>query len=82
MPESIDPEIEKLEKNIKLFLEVYKILSPAGRAAFEAQINAAMQKGDEKTKRLYKALLRAAKEGMNQEQALDEMKKAKEEKAS
>lgn len=70
-----DP-ILKLETDIKRFLEVYKVLPPEGKAAFEAQMSAAVSKVDDKTKRLYQALLQSAKDGLSVDKAIQEMQRA------
>lgn len=69
-----DP-IKKLQNDIKKFLEVYKVLSPEGKAQFEAQMAGQVKKVDERTKKLYYALLQAAKLGLGVEAALREMQK-------
>ncbi|KPJ67113.1 hypothetical protein AMJ44_07405 [candidate division WOR-1 bacterium DG_54_3] len=68
--------IIKLQEDIKRFLEVYQVLSPEGKAQFEAQMAGAIKDRDEKTKKLYQALLQAAKDGREIEEAIEEMKKA------
>ena len=70
----MDP-VDNLRKDIKKFLDVYKILSPEGRAQFEAQMAGAVKGQDEKTKKLYYALLQAAKDGKEIEEAIKEMQK-------
>jgi hypothetical protein len=70
----MDP-IDKLRQDIKKFLDVYKILSPEGRAQFEAQMAGAVKGQDEKTKKLYYVLLQAAKDGKEIEDAIKEMQK-------
>jgi len=72
-------EIDRLDKSIKRFLEVYKILSPEAKAAFEAELSSAIKNNDEKAKKLYQALLKAAKEGMDSKAALEEMEKTRRE---
>jgi hypothetical protein len=66
----------RLQKDIHKFLEVYKVLSPEGRAQFEAQMAGATKTHDEKTKKLYHSLLQAAKDGKGIEEAIQEMNKA------
>lgn len=65
-----------LHKNVDLFLEAYKILSPEARATFEAELTSKMKGMDERTRKLYQALIKAAKEGMDKEGAVQEMRKA------
>jgi hypothetical protein len=66
----------KLQKDIKKFLEVYQVLSPEGKAQFEAQMAGAIKDRDGKTKKLYQALLQAAKDGKGIEEAIEAMEKA------
>lgn len=65
-----------LHKNVDLFLEAYKILSPEARGTFEAEFTSKMKDMDERTKKLYMALIKAAKEEMNRDQTIEEMRKA------
>jgi len=67
---------QKLLSDVKRFLEVYKVLSPEGKAQFEAQMAGSIKDQDEKTKKLYQALLQAAKDGKSIEEAIEEMHKA------
>ncbi len=71
----MEPQI-KLRKDVQRFLEVYKVLQPEGKAQFEAQLAGEIKKQDEKTRKLYHALLQAAKDGRGIEDAIEEMKKA------
>ena len=70
----MDPQ-EKLRQDIRKFLEVYKVLSPEGKAQFEAQMAGEVKGQDEKTKKLYYSLLQSAKDGKDIEQAIQEMGK-------
>ncbi len=72
-------DIDLLEKNIGKFLEVYNILSPPAKAAFESQLAGAIKDKDEKTKKLYLALLRAGKVGMGVKETIEEMEKVRRE---
>jgi hypothetical protein len=65
-----------LHSDIKHFLEVYKVLSSQGKAHFEAQMAASIKKQDDRTKKLYLALLQAAKDGKETEEAIEAMQKA------
>lgn len=67
---------EKLREDVKKFLEVYRILSPEGKAQFEALMAGAVKNQDENTKKLYHALLQAAKDGKEIAEAVEEMGKA------
>jgi len=66
----------KLQAEIKKFLEVYSVLSSEGKAQFEAQMAGAIKDRDERTKKLYQALLQSAKEGKGIEGAIEAMEKA------
>lgn len=66
----------RLQSDIKKFLEVYKVLSSEGKAQFEAQMAGAIKDYDEKTKKLYYALLQAAKDGKSIESAIQAMGEA------
>ena len=68
--------LQKLQNDIQRFLEVYKVLSPEGKAQFEAQMAGAIKDQDERTKKLYYSLLESAKDGKGIEEAIQEMKKA------
>jgi hypothetical protein len=70
----MDP-LEKLREDVKKFLEVYTVLSPEGKAQFEAQMVGQLKGQDERTKKLYRALLRAAQDGKDIEGAIKEMEK-------
>jgi cyclopropane fatty-acyl-phospholipid synthase-like methyltransferase len=71
----MDP-LKKLRQDVTRFLEVYKVLSAEGKAQFEAQMAGAIKDYDEKTRKLYVALLQAAKDGKGIEEAIQEMGKA------
>jgi hypothetical protein len=64
----------RLCQDIGKFLEVYKILTPEARAAFEAQMDKIVARADEKSKALYRTLQQAAKDGLTTEEAVDKMK--------
>jgi hypothetical protein len=74
----MDPK-DKLHQDIKRFFDVYKFLPSEGKAQFEAQITAEIKDKDQKTKNLYCALLKAAKDGEAVEDAIEGMGKAAEE---
>lgn len=69
------PPQQRLLKDVKRFLEVYKVLSPDGKAQFEGQMAGSIKDQDEKTKKLYHTLLQAAKDGKGIEEAIQEMGK-------
>lgn len=66
---------QKMERDVKQFLDVYQSISPEAKAHFEAQMHSALGKFDEKTRVLYFALLQAAKDGDDVITALAKMKK-------
>ena len=68
----------KLKDDVKRFLEVYKFLSVEGKAQFEAQMAGSTKGIDARTKKLYQALLQAAKLELGVEAALVEMHKVSE----
>ena len=68
--------IQRLYNDVKKFLEVYKVLSSEGKAQFEAQMLGAIKDQDERTKKLYGALLQAAKDGKGIDEAIAAMEKA------
>ncbi|MFC1571162.1 hypothetical protein ACFL31_01255 [Candidatus Margulisiibacteriota bacterium] len=70
-----DPS-QKLKNDVKRFLEVYFFLSAEGKAQFEAQMAGSLKEVDEKTKSLYLALLKAARDGRSIDEAIAEMNKA------
>ena len=74
----MDPK-DKLHQDIKRFFDVYKFLPSEGKAQFEAQITAQIKDKDQRTKNLYYALLKAAKNGAGVEDAIKDMGKAAEE---
>lgn len=73
------PDYEKLEKQIQKFLVIYRILVPEAKAQFEAQMNANLKNVDAKTRKLYMALLDAAKQGDNKDEALKALHEANDE---
>ncbi|MEA3493925.1 MAG: hypothetical protein U9R38_06020 [Candidatus Margulisiibacteriota bacterium] len=66
---------QRLLNDVKKFLEVYKVLSPDGKAQFEGQMAGSIKDQDDKTRKLYHALLQAAKDGKDVEAAIQEMGK-------
>ena len=67
---------ERLVESIKKFSASYNALNQAGKTAFQNQINAQCKKMDERTKKLYEALIEATKEGKNIEKTITAMEKA------
>ena len=61
---------DKLQKDIKKFLEVYRFLSAEGKAQFEAQMAGELKGQDERTKELYYSLLQSAKDGKSIQEAI------------
>jgi len=69
--------LQDIGKNIEKFLVLYKILSSADKAAFEAQMTSTIRDVDEKTRLLYQSLLKSAKDNLTKEEALKAMHKAR-----
>jgi hypothetical protein len=69
-----DPQT-KLHSDVIFFLEVYNVLSPEGRAQFEAQMLGELKDKDEKTKRLYFDLLKSAKDKLKVDEAIEGLNK-------
>jgi uncharacterized membrane protein YebE (DUF533 family) len=67
---------EKLVDSIKKFASSYKSLTPQGKIAFQNQINIQMKTMDERTKKLYLALIDATKSDLNVEKTVQEMERA------
>jgi len=67
--------ISRLKSEITQFFEVYTVLSPEGRAVFEAQMGPMLQKSDNYTSSLYRSLLQSAQRGRSIEEAIDELNK-------
>jgi hypothetical protein len=68
-------ETPKTEDKIKEFLEVFKKLSGDERIYFLAQIDKVLAKKSEKDRKIFLALLKAAKDGMSYEETITEMKR-------
>lgn len=64
---------DKLKKDVKKFLEVYRFLSAEGKAQFEAQMSGELKGQDERTKKLYYSLLQSAKDGKTIEEAIKQL---------
>jgi hypothetical protein len=69
---------EKLRQNVENFLNAYKGLSSDGRVAFLVSLDKSIKGKDEREKRMYIALLKAARDGKNTDEAIDVMSKAAE----
>jgi hypothetical protein len=67
-------DLDRLHSDISKFLDVYRILSPESRAAFEAQMDKIIDKVDLQTETLYRTLHQAAKDGLTSEEAIAKMK--------
>ena len=68
-------EQKKLAKDIQKFLDVYRFLSVEAKAMAEAQLAPKLKEVDEKSRKLYLALLSAAKDGAGIEEAIARMEK-------
>ena len=62
---------------VKKYLEVYRILSPEARVTFEVEIVKKTRDMDERTRNLYGTLIKAAKDGLDTDEAIIRMKKVK-----
>jgi hypothetical protein len=70
-----DP-LTTLKESIKKFADSYKNLSPAGKAAFQKQLEMQLKKEDERTKKLYESLIEATKNEAGIEKTIQAMEKA------
>jgi hypothetical protein len=68
-------ETPKTEHKIMEFLEAFKKLSGDERVYFLAQIDKVLAGKSEKDRKIFLALLKAAKDGMSYEATVTEMKK-------
>jgi len=68
-------ETPKTEDKIREFLEVFKKLSGDERIYFLAQIDKVLAEKSEKDRKIFLALLKAAKDGRSYEETITEMKK-------
>ena len=68
-------ETPKSEKNITEFLEAYKKLSGDEKIYFLAQIDKVLAKQNGSDRKLFLALIKAAKDGMSYEEAIKGMKR-------
>ena len=66
----------KLIESIKKFVASYKALSPAGKNAFQNQINGQIKNMDTRTKKLYETLIAATKDDLSTEKIIKEMERA------
>ena len=69
-------QTSNLHKEIKKFLDVYSVLAPEAKAQFEAKLAGEIKNLDERTKKLYRNLLSAAKDGKGIEEAIEGMNRA------
>jgi len=70
-----DP-LDKLKQSIKKFSDSYKTLTPAGKASFQKQLNSQIKTCDDRTKKLYEALVEATQNEANIEKIIQAMEKA------
>ena len=73
--QKLDP-YEKLKASIKKFSESYRTLTQAGKTAFQKQLNTQIRTADDRTKKLYEALIEATKNELNIDRTIQEMEKA------
>lgn len=70
-----DPSVKLLD-SIKKFAASYKALTPQGKIAFQNQIMLQMKSMDERTKKLYQALIDATKNDLSVDKTIQEMERA------
>ncbi|MFC1559951.1 hypothetical protein ACFLZ2_00385 [Candidatus Margulisiibacteriota bacterium] len=70
---------ELLRKNVENFLRSYGTLSADGRVAFLVSLDKSIKGKNEREKRMYIALLKAARDGKDIDQAIESMDKASKE---
>ena len=73
--QKLDP-YEKLKQSIKKFSESYRSLAPAGKVAFQKQLNVQIRTSDDRTKKLYEALIEATKNESSIEKTIQTMENA------
>ncbi|MCX5749661.1 MAG: hypothetical protein NTZ10_05410 [Candidatus Saganbacteria bacterium] len=66
----------KLVESIKKFAASYRVLTPQGKTAFQNQINIQMKTMDERTRKLYQALIDSTKNDLNVDKTVQEMERA------
>ena len=66
----------KLRANVENFLNSYNRLAPEGRVSFLVALDKAIKNKNDKEKRMYIALLKAARDSKNVDQAIEGMSKA------
>ncbi len=69
-------ETPKTEEKVKEFLEAYRKLAGDEKIYFLAQIDKVLAKKDEKDRKIFLSLIKAARENKSLEEAVMEMKKA------
>jgi len=70
-----DP-FDKLKQSIKKFSDSYKTLTPAGKTTFQKQLNSQIKTCDDRTKKLYEALVEATQNEANVDKIIQAMEKA------
>ncbi len=70
----MEEKLNKLMEELKQFLDVYKVLTPEGKAAFEAQMGPVLKNADPTAKIAYESMLSSAKEGLSLEEAFERLK--------
>jgi len=78
MEQIMDPN-EKLRQTISQFKKSYDVMSEGEKIKFENQIIDLTRTMDERTRRLYDALISAVKLGLNIDEAVCELQKVDEE---
>ena len=68
-------ETPKTEEKVSEFLGAFKKLSAEEKVSFLAQIDKVLAEKDEKERKIFLALIKAAREGRDIEEAIQAMKK-------
>ena len=69
----------KLRDNVGNFLNAYTALTPDGKVAFLVALDKSIKNKDAREKRMYIALLKAARDGKSVDEAIESMSKAEKE---
>ena len=69
-------DTRKIEENVSKFLEAFGRLGPDEKLYFLAEIDKQMKEKDEKDRKLFMSLIKAAREGMSISDTIEAMRKA------
>ena len=67
---------EKLRRDVEVFLNSYNALPPDGKVGFLVSLDKSLKSKSEREKKMYIALLKAARDEKDVDQAIEEMSKA------